>query len=152
MTLTAPHPVIHTEKGLVIDTARLSGNAYVSARMRPEPNVPATRCRLPLVHPRNCDHTYTLCMTARCLNSWSLDYQLFLIRTGGGRRIAEQFHMWGDKVGLVGAVSARPIHPQFDPFDDQYDLAPYDGDDSDNLDSDAVRVGTPPDAAPVSAV
>lgn len=122
MTRTKPHPVIETANGSKIDLGTLSGNAYLSAIMR---YAPTERIRLPIVAAENCDHTYTVCPTAKCLNSWSLDYQFFMQRTGGGRKIAEQFHL--DDTAQVGLMlpDARHPHPRHDPFDSQYDIGVY---------------------------
>lgn len=58
----------------------LSGNAYVPARIDDE------WTRLIVGGPR-CRHVHTVCAT--CVESWARDYDIYLHRTNGGRRVAE---------------------------------------------------------------
>ena len=38
--------------------------------------------------PGKCDHGYSMCPTWDCIESWSMDYQVLLHRTGAGRELA----------------------------------------------------------------
>lgn len=123
MTRRTPLPTLTTVTGSVIDTSTLSGNAYISVIMR---DGTGERSRIPLVAATNCDHTYTICPTAECLNSWSLDYRLFMRRTGGGRKLTDQFHLTDAALVTLMAPEYRDIHPSNDPFDATYDDGIYD--------------------------
>ena len=105
----------------------LSGNAYITVQMR---GVPKGKYNsyLQVVAPRNCLHGEfiegqdgTACETAECLNSWSLDYQFFLLRTGRGRRIIDRFHLTDAQVAMLASPQFREITRELDPFDPQYD-------------------------------
>lgn len=70
----------------------LSGATYVAACLRE--NVGKTPigdyfARIPVVPASRCDHAETICATWRCVESWAIDWRLYLGRTGGGRSLAE---------------------------------------------------------------
>jgi hypothetical protein len=38
--------------------------------------------------PNRCDHTHRICATPSCVESWSIDWRLYLNRTAPGRTLA----------------------------------------------------------------
>jgi hypothetical protein len=97
----------------------LSGNAYITVKMRGS-NERTTPLKVSAPH--NCNHAEgSVCETAECLNSWSLDWQFFLRRTNRGRSIIEQFHLTDDQVATLESDQFRNIRTSHDPFDPQYD-------------------------------
>lgn len=97
----------------------LSGNSYISVKMRESVDTPTP---LKVVIPNNCNHGENMCCeTAECLNSWSLDYKFYLPRTARGRSIIDQFHLTDDQVMMLASDNFRSINPSSDPFDKQYD-------------------------------
>lgn len=111
---------------VVISLARYNGreissNTYVAARVRGDAEGRPTLASLVVVAPQNCDHTHTICETAECLNSWSLDWQLYLQRTNRGRDIIQRFHLTDDQLRTLASGEFRDIRPRFDVFDRQYD-------------------------------
>lgn len=106
----------------------LSGGAYVSIQLRDDGDVRLGA--LLIVSPANCNHgdpeasTHgegTACETAECLNSWSLDWRMFLTRTIRGRAIIERFHLTDEQVAMLASTEHRPIYTDHDPFARQYD-------------------------------
>lgn len=63
-------------------TSNLSGNSYVSARLRHEP---AELTKLRIRAERTCGHLHTICLA--CARIWDQDWHLFWDRTGGGRTL-----------------------------------------------------------------
>lgn len=80
-------------------SVQLSGNTYVSAVLREQlENRPLRPFRVRLSYHNNashplCKHGVTICATWECLESWSIDYAIFLSRTGAGREIATKLHI-----------------------------------------------------------
>ena len=75
---------------------QLSGTSYVSAVPREYLHmVPLKphRVRLPLPGAGTCEHGVTICATWECIESWSMDYRLFLHRTVAGREIAAKLRI-----------------------------------------------------------
>jgi len=100
----------------------LSSNSYISVKLRGELEKAST---LKVVMPNNCNHAENMCCeTAECLNSWSLDWQMFLRRTNRGRAIIKQFELTDDQVMMLESDNFRPIHPNSDPFDAKFDRPP----------------------------
>lgn len=75
----------------------LSGNTYVSAMLRENEGRYPPRdfiVRLPYVEDaRQCQHGVTICSTWECVESWSVDYEVRLWRTGAGREIARKLRL-----------------------------------------------------------
>jgi hypothetical protein len=64
-----------------------SGSTYVSAQLKGE----VDRTKVPVASsPDRCEHAATICATRACIESWSIDYHVFLERTEAGRRIARE--------------------------------------------------------------
>lgn len=68
---------------------QLSGATYVSARERIDAPTHGY-AKIKIRDPRVCDHVETICATVSCVESWSIDWQLFFDRTQGGRQLATQ--------------------------------------------------------------
>jgi hypothetical protein len=72
----------------------LSGSTYVSAMLREDTDKYPWRDglrRIPAVSdPGMCEHGITICSQWSCLESWAIDWRLYLNRTGAGRRIAAE--------------------------------------------------------------
>lgn len=66
-------------------TYGMSGNSYVPARLRAEPN--AEPAPLKVAAPSRCDHMTTICPTRDCVESWLWDWDINFRRTAGGRRL-----------------------------------------------------------------
>jgi hypothetical protein len=82
---------------MVVDMSRaedLSGRRYVAAHLRGEDYRAGTRmsyARIPLAGRRGeCDHCETICADSECIESWGIDYRLYLQRTSGGRALADE--------------------------------------------------------------
>lgn len=79
-----------------------SGNSYISVVMRDDQRpgkVPYYR------DPDKCDHAWAMCPTWECIESWSMDYEVLLHRTGAGRRLAEALNI--DPYKFATAVHNR---------------------------------------------
>lgn len=72
-------------------SSNMSGSAYVSVRLKTDDvETQKTLGKVPTSVPRRCDHTGTICGTRSCIESWAIDYYLYLGRTEGGRRIFKE--------------------------------------------------------------
>jgi hypothetical protein len=94
----------------------LSGATYVSAMLREDLEKYPWRDnlrRLPATTPDRCQHGVSICSQWSCLESWSIDYRLFLHRTGAGRRIANEAG-WDAMVD----IASTPAHPTPNPKGD----------------------------------
>lgn len=68
-------------------SGHLSGDAYVAARLRVGEDLRPGKYRKLLIRVK-CDHVGTVC--AKCAHWWNQDYQLYLTRTRGGRKMITQ--------------------------------------------------------------
>ena len=66
--------------------------------------------KLVIRSPRNCRHGYTICATRECVESWSCDWNLYLRRTGGGRRLIELLELTDEEVDALCDDTNRPIN------------------------------------------
>ena len=113
--MTTTDEVVNEPRGYLqqLTTAqlrRLSGNAYVSARIRSWAADDTKMARLPIRSTKNCEHTYTVCESRECIESWSCDWNLYLKRTGGGRRLIEALELTDEEVHALCDDSNRPIN------------------------------------------
>jgi hypothetical protein len=68
----------------------LSSHNYVAAKMKESLSIdPFEQIRVSI--PERCDHTTTICPTKECVESWSIDWELFFTRTIAGRDRFAQF-------------------------------------------------------------
>lgn len=74
------------EDGEIPRGTSLSGNNYVSVRLRDSSNRPGP---VLLRAPMHCNHGVTMCN--ECAHSWLWDYQILWSRTGGGRKLRETY-------------------------------------------------------------
>ncbi|MGF6886307.1 hypothetical protein ABIA39_000274 [Nocardia sp. GAS34] len=72
----------HDEDGAIRKGAKVSGNAYVSVRLR-DTNSKAEK--ILFRSPDKCNHEATICRD--CAESWSWDHTIGFDRTAAGRRL-----------------------------------------------------------------
>lgn len=93
----------------------LSGSTYVSAMLRDDLDKYPWRDglrRIPAVNdPGKCEHGITICSDWNCLESWSIDFRLYLNRTGAGRRIAAEAG-WDPQVDIPATATHRVPNPK----------------------------------------
>lgn len=80
-----------------IDVSRLSGNSYVACRDRGEDTsrlvLNRELGRIPIRSVKHCEHGISICESYECVSSWSIDHEIMLIRTEGGRKIAKALNI-----------------------------------------------------------
>lgn len=91
----------------------LSGYTYVSAMLREDVDKVPWRNglrRLPAMTPDKCHHGITICSLWECLESWAIDYRLYLHRTAAGRTIAVAAG-WDSMVDIPATPEKRVPDP-----------------------------------------
>jgi hypothetical protein len=83
-----------------------SGNNYISVVMR-DGHKPG---RVPFYrNPEKCDHGWSMCPTWECIESWSMDYEVLLHRTGAGRELAETLDIDAEKFAQLEHVDLKVL-------------------------------------------
>lgn len=97
---------------------RLAARRYITAKMRESDysDFPNPYRQLRLVPQEDCQHITTVCDSPTCLNSWSLDWQMFLSQTAAGRAIINKFNLSERDLQVLESPSFRSIYPRSDPF------------------------------------
>lgn len=85
-----------------------SSRQYIAMKMKTaasdEP-VDKNFVRITRADVHRCDHTSTICMTARCVESWSSDWRLFLDRTHAGRDFARVLGLTEQQINTLAEDS-----------------------------------------------
>jgi hypothetical protein len=93
---------------------QLSGYTYVSAMLRDDVDKRPWRAglvKLPAATPDKCHHGITICSLWECLESWAIDYRLYLHRTAAGRTIAAAAG-WDSTVDIPATPEKRVPDPK----------------------------------------
>lgn len=87
-----PHSHTPEERAFAISdpSYMASGHSYISVIMRDDNK----HGRVPYYRdPSKCDHSFSMCPTWDCIESWSMDYKVNLHLTVAGRDLASQLNI-----------------------------------------------------------